>query len=135
MSGFQLTARVLDDDAGCILGPRHFVDILAAEPERPVLAGEIVDLRRSGWELDAALARGACSAAAWCARLAEDRPLAMEALRLRYEAFLAARGPCGLDPFHTMLIAVPPWQLVVSVIERLRRPRCASTTRRNGNGG
>jgi hypothetical protein len=32
---------------------------------------------------------------------------------------LVAGGATALDPFHSRLLTVPPWQLVVSVLERL----------------
>nr|MBA2481780.1 hypothetical protein [Planctomycetota bacterium] len=124
--------RLVADAPDCILGPRHFLDIHALEPERPIVAGVALDLRRSGWELDAALARGACAAAAWCARLVDAGDPGLAMLRLRYEAFIAERGPCALDPFHTTILVVPPWQLVVSVLERMPRPymRCVRRTRK-----
>ena len=125
------TQRRFHDDPDCLLGPRHFLQVDATEPERPRLVGPgpgaalPVDLRRCGWTLDRELARGACVAAAWCCRLAE-RGMSLRELKLRYEAFLAARGATGLDPFHTQILAVPPWQLVVTVLERLPTPRLMS---------
>ena len=92
------------------------------EPERPVVNGTALDLRRCGWELDKALVRGALAAAGWCCRLADNQPLATSELRRRYEDFIATYGVRGLDPFDTALITVPPWQLVVTVLERLERP-------------
>ncbi len=116
------TPRFIRDQPDRLLGPRHFLPIDAREPERPVIAGEILDLRRSGWEFDAATARGACAAAAWCCRLASGERMGMQRLAERYRAFIAARGVCGLDPFHTQLLVEPPWQMVVSVMERLSAP-------------
>ncbi len=116
-------SRRLVDDPDRWLGPRHFLAVDCREPERPVLRlpgghHQALDLRRCGWPLDAALTRGAVLGAAWCWRLAEGG-CDMAELRTRFAAFMAARGPAGLDPFHTDLVAEPPWQLVVSVIERL----------------
>ena len=45
----------------------------ARDVERPVIDGQRLDLRRSGWAVDEALTRGACCAAAWCCRLAEEQ--------------------------------------------------------------
>jgi hypothetical protein len=117
-----LPVRTLADEADCLFGPRHFLNVDVTEPERPVVNGTPVDLRRCGWELDKALVRGALAAAGWCCRLAEGRPLQTSDLCRRYEDFLATHGIRGLDPFDTALITVPPWQLVVTVLERLARP-------------
>nr|MBA3938384.1 hypothetical protein [Planctomycetota bacterium] len=68
------------------------------------------------------LARGACAAAAWVCRLAGGAPTSLEEAGDRYRAFIAAHGLRGCDPFDTMLLAAPPWQLVVGVLERLERP-------------
>ena len=90
-----------------------------------------LDLRRSGWALDTALVRGAL-AGRWVCRLAESRATDLAVLRDRYQRHLDAHGVRGLDPFDTALIAAPPWQLVVSVLERLARPRlteCAPAPR------
>jgi hypothetical protein len=121
-----LPARILADAPDCLFGPRHFLVVDADEAERPRLDGIALDLRRSGWELDRALVRGALAAAAWCCRLAEGRPLALDLLAGRWRDFVATHGARGLDPFDTALIAVPPWQLVVGVLERLARPAIAS---------
>ncbi len=126
-------ARAFADDPDCLLGYRHFLAVLADEPERPLLrsdplgarqAGwtEAIDLRSSGWQLDPALARGACAGAAWACRLA-DRGTDLAELGHRFAAFIAARGVCALDPFHTQYMSLPPWQLVLAVLERLARPR------------
>lgn len=114
--------RILHDHPDCILGLRHFLAVDATEPERPRLGGLTVDLRRSGWHLDAALVRGALCAAAWCCRLATGHAVALPELQRRYEGFIVARGARGLDPFDTLLLTVPPWPLVAAVLERLPRP-------------
>jgi len=118
--------RILADEPDCLFGPRHFLSVDVTEPERPVVNGTAIDLRRCGWNLDKALVRGALAAAGWCCRLAEGQALTTTALRQRYEDFIAAHGVRGLDPFDTALITVPPWQLVVSVLERLERPAIRS---------
>ncbi len=118
----RLPNRLLTDDPDCLFGPRHFLRVDVTEPERPVVNGTALDLRRCGWELDKALVRGALAAAGWCCRLAEGQPLALDQLRRRYDDFIATYGVRGLDPFDTALITVPPWQLVVTVLERLERP-------------
>ena len=117
-----LPRRVLADDADCLFGPRHFLRVDVTEPERPLVNGSALDLRRCGWELDPALVRGALAAAGWCCRLAEGQPLALDLLSRRYQDFIGTYGVRGLDPFDTALITVPPWQLVVTVLERLERP-------------
>lgn len=117
-----LPTRIIADDPDCLFGPRHFLNVDVTEPERPVVNGTPIDLRRCGWELDKALVRGALAAAGWCCRLAEGQPLATADLHKRYAGFLATHGVRGLDPFDTALITVPPWQLVVTVLERLPRP-------------
>jgi hypothetical protein len=118
--------RWLADRHDCLFGPRHFLTVDASEPERPRLDGVALDLRRSGWDLDTALVRGALAGAAWVCRLADGRTTDLAVLRERYLGHLAAHGVRGLDPFDTALIAAPPWQLVVSVLERLARPRLTS---------
>ena len=118
--------RWLADRPDCLFGPRHFLTVDAHEPERPRLAEVALDLRRSGWTLDTALVRGALAAAAWVCRLAGRRPTALGELRQRYQCHLDQHGVRGLDPFDTALIALPPWQLVVGVLERLARPRLTS---------
>jgi hypothetical protein len=121
--------RWLRDRHDCLFGPRHFLSVDASEPERPRIAGEVLDLRRSGWTLDTALVRGALAAAAWVCRLADGTVSDYAQLRQRYERHLDQFGVRGLDPFDTALIAIPPWQLVVSVLERLTSPRLSSRTR------
>jgi hypothetical protein len=123
----RIPPRAIADQADCLLGPRHFIAVGATEPERPLVAEVPLDLRRCGWPLDAALARGACAAAAWCCRLAGGERLDLRELRQRWDAFIAARGVRGLDPFDSQLIALPPWQLVVTVLERLPRPAMSCT--------
>ena len=118
--------RRLHDHPDCLFGPCHFLTVDVTEPERPVVNGSVLDLRRCGWELDKALVRGALAAAGWCCRLGEGRPLTMADLHERYLAFVRERGPRGLDPFDTALLAVPPWQLVVTMLERLEQPAIAS---------
>ena len=117
-----LPTRLLDDDADCLFGPRHFLRVDVTEPERPVVNGTPLDLRRCGWELDKALVRGALAAAGWCCRLAGGDTLTTSGLQRRYDDFIATHGVRKLDPFDTALITVPPWQLVVTVLERLERP-------------
>ena len=121
-SAITLPVRTIHDEPDCLFGPRHFLTVDATEAERPIANGHVLDLRRSGWDFDRALVRGALAAAAWCCRLAEGQALTMTVLAERYHAFVAEHGARGLDPFDTALITVPPWQLVVSVIERLERP-------------
>lgn len=125
-SAITLPVRTIADAPDCLFGPRHFLAVDANEAERPLIGGMALDLRRSGWELDRALVRGALAAAAWCCRLADGQPLTMPVLAERYRAFVADHGARGLDPFDTALITVPPWQLVVSVLERMERPLLAS---------
>lgn len=127
-----IPTRVLADTDDALFGPRHFLSVDVTEPERPVVNGTPLDLRRCGWELDKALVRGALAAAGWCCRLAEGSPLTTSDLRRRYEDFLATHGVRGLDPFDTALITVPPWQLVVTVLERLERPLMRSGGARSG---
>jgi hypothetical protein len=122
----RLPERVFADEADCLLGPRHFIAVDAADAERPVVAGQRLDLRRSGWDADEALMRGAICAAAWCCRLTQGRKVSLRELRCLFEEFVKARGARGLDPFDTDFIVVPPWQLVVAVLERLTRPRMKS---------
>lgn len=121
-----IPTRILADEADALFGPRHFLNVDVTEPERPLVNGTALDLRRCGWELDKALVRGALAAAGWCCRLAENQPLPTRELRRRYEDFVATYGVRGLDPFDTALITVPPWQLVVTVLERLERPQIRS---------
>ncbi len=130
MADLARPRRWLCDRHDCLFGPRHFLTVDASEPERPRLAEVALDLRRSGWPLDTALVRGALAAAAWVCRLAGGRATDLSELHGRYQRHLDAHGVRGLDPFDTALIAAPPWQLVVSVLERLARPRLASRARR-----
>jgi len=125
---WPLPIRQLADLPDCLLGPRHFLDVDADEPERPRVRADrgdvIVDLRRSGWPLDAALARGALCAAAWCCRLAGGERPTLDDLARRYAAWHAMTGARGLDPFDRQFVTLPPWQLVVSVLERLPGRPC-----------
>ncbi|MBA3684440.1 MAG: hypothetical protein H0W72_04280, partial [Planctomycetes bacterium] len=125
-----LPVRLLDDAPGALIGLRHFLRIDAREAERPrVTIAErelVLDLRRSGWDLDDGLARGAILAAAWCCRLADGHPIAMDQLAERWRAFIAAHGVRGIDPFDRTFTTLPPWQLVVSVLERLPMPMISS---------
>ena len=125
--------RTLLLPAAALFGQRHFVPRDLREPERPRLklpslrgddGWRMMDLRRCGWVLDAALVAGAIQAAAWCCRIGSGLP--MDEVGRRYAA-LSATGPAALDPFHSTLLAVPPWQLVVTVLERL--PCQASVSR------
>jgi hypothetical protein len=59
--------------------------------------------------------------------LTEGQPLPASELRQRYETFISHYGVRGLDPFDTALMTVPPWQLVVTVLERLEKPVIRST--------
>ena len=127
-----LPQRTLQLPATALFGYRNFVPLDLREPERPRLklppvrgddGWRMIDLRRSGWVLDAALVAGAIQAAAWCCRLGSGLPLAE--VGRRYAA-LSAAGPAALDPFHSTLLAVPPWQLVVTVLERLPWPASVS---------
>ena len=126
-SPWAIPQRVVHDDPNCLFGPRHFLNVDVTEPERPVVNGAILDLRRCGWELDKALVRGALASAAWCCRLTEGQALPASELRQRYESFITNYGVRGLDPFDTALITVPPWQLVITVLERLEKPVIRST--------
>jgi hypothetical protein len=121
-----LPTRTLADDADCLFGPRHFLNVDVTEPERPVVNGVALDLRRCGWELDKALVRGALAAAAWCCRLAEGKAVKTDELSRRFDDFLTTYGVGGFDPFDTALMTAPPWQLVVTILERLERPRIHS---------
>lgn len=117
--------RHLLDQPDRLLGPRHFLQVDTREPERPRLflphGIEAVDLRRCGWDLDPALARGAAQAAAWCCRLAAGG-CNLDELRSRWARHACQHGAPGLDPFHTGFAALPPWQLMVAVLERLSVP-------------
>ncbi len=115
-------SRVLHDDPDALFGPRHLLTIDGREPERPVIDGRRLDLRRAGWPLDAELVRGAILAAAWCTRLAGGSAIDLTALRQRYEHLIATRGVGALDPFATGFVRLPPWLLVTTVLERLPRP-------------
>ncbi len=122
----DMPRRVLCDDPEVLLHGHHFVDAVVSDPQRPVLRGEPVDLRRSGLFLDPALARGALAAAAWCVRLANGAPIDMNALGRCYCAFIAERGAAGLDPFHHDELTVAPWPMVAAMLERLGRPGITS---------
>ena len=123
-----LPRRWLCATPDALFGPRHFAPLDLREPQRPRLkipmaAGPDLwlrlDLRRSGWVVDEALVAGAVLAAGWVCRLAAhtgDREMA--SLEAAYDQ-LVASGATALDPFHGRLLTVPPWQLVVSVLERL----------------
>ena len=121
-----LPERRFVDAPDALFGPRHFAPLDVREPERPRLKMPVpngvdgwhrLDLRRSGWVLDEALVAGALSAAGWVCRLASGGA-DMAALESAYLQMIA-RGPTALDPFHSRMLTVPPWQLVVSVLERL----------------
>ncbi len=129
----QLPRRWLCDTADALFGPRHFAPLDLREPERPRIKLPVangsdgwhrLDLRRSGWVLDEALIAGALLAAGWVCRLAaggmgeNDGDGDMARLEAAYN-HLVQKGATALDPFHSRLITVPPWQLVVSVLERL----------------
>ena len=124
---WQVPARLLDDHPDRLLGARHFLTVTGHEAERTVLGDqklgeEILDLRRAGWDLDPALARGACAGAAWCLRLAGGTAMSLDEVGRRYQAWIHDIGPCAIDPFHIGLHSVAPWQLVVAVLERLEQP-------------
>lgn len=117
-------ARLLTAGSDAVFGPRHFAPLDLREPERPRIklpapigtsGWTTLDLRRCGWVLDEALVAGALLAAGWCCRL-ETRSLVD--LQAAYAGFVA-RGPTAIDPFHSRMLTVPPWQLVVTVLERL----------------
>ena len=118
---FTARGRHLGGNPDAMFGPRHFLRIDATEPERPRLKvadrWQVLDLRRSGWSLDGPRVSGAILAAAWCCRLAAGGCPVAE-LADRYAAWIA-QGPAALDPFHTALVTVPPWPLVLAVLERL----------------
>jgi Predicted ATPase of the ABC class len=118
--------RQVNDHPDCLFGPRHFLRVDVTEPERPVVNDMVIDLRRAGWELDKASVRGALAAAAWCCRLADNEAVTLTELKQRYEQFITTGGIRALDPFDTVLMTVPPWQLVVTVLERLSMPRMRS---------
>lgn len=126
----QVPPRRLCDRTDRLLGPRHFLDVDCDDPERPRVAGTVLDLGLCELQGDPALARGAVLAAAWCCRLA-DGDCDLSELGRRYAAFTARDGACALDPFHTAATAVPPWPLVVAVLERLPglRLRCTRPPR------
>ena len=122
----KLPRRWFADVPDALFGPRHFAPLDLREPERPRMKLPVangidgwhrLDLRRSGWVLDEALTAGALLAAGWVCRLA-DGGVEMAALESAY-ARLIANGPTALDPFHSRMLTVPPWQLVVSVLERM----------------
>ena len=122
----ELPRRWFADVPDALFGPRHFAPLDLREPERPRIKLPVsngvdgwhrLDLRRSGWVLDEALTAGALLAAGWVCRLARGGA-EMAALESAY-ASLIANGPTALDPFHSRMLTVPPWQLVVSVLERM----------------
>ncbi len=119
----RLRSRRFRDDPDCLLGPRHFLPMDVTEPERPRLKVQhdwwTLDLRRLGWPLDAPLTAGALAMAAWCVRLSGGDASPLELRRIYSGLATDARL---IDPFHTRLISVPPWPLVLAVIERLPRP-------------
>ena len=113
----RLGARHLGGEPDAILGHGHALTVAVDDPERPRFAGRSVDLRRSGFVLDAGLARGAVLGAAWACRLAAGG-CDLRELGWRYERWLAERGPAAPDPFHDGFHAVAPWLLVSAVLER-----------------
>jgi hypothetical protein len=113
-----LPVRRLAGDPDVLLGHGHAMRVEAGDPERPAFAGRHVDLRRAGFELETALARGAVLGAAWACRLAEGG-CDLSELAARYRALLAERGPAALDPFHDGFHAVASWPLVSAVLERI----------------
>ncbi len=128
-----LPVRQLAADPDAIFGPRHFAPLDLREPERPRIklpapsgtsGWHTLDLRRCGWPVDEALVAGALLAAGWVCRLAAGGASLGE-LRTAYE-HLVADGANALDPFYSRLLAVPPWQLVVTVLERLPVPLISS---------
>jgi hypothetical protein len=118
--------RLLTDQPDCLFGQRHFLRIDVTEPERPLFNDLPLDLRRCGWQVDKASVRGAFAAAAWCCRLADGQAISLKELAERYLTFVSTHGPRALDPFDTALITIPPWQLVVTVLERLPQPNIIS---------
>lgn len=114
----RLGRRVLGGDPDAILGHGHSLKIDADDLERPRFAGHGVDLRWTGFPLDAGLVRGAVLGAAWACRLA-DGGCDLRTLGGRYADWLAARGPAAPDPFHDGFHAVAPWPLVAAVLERV----------------
>ncbi|GDY12463.1 hypothetical protein LBMAG53_13410 [Planctomycetota bacterium] len=118
----ELTAprRHLSGDPEALFRQRHVLDLDLDEPERPRIDGTYLDLRRAGFLLDPALARGALIAAALCCRLANGG-CDLRELRQRWLAFAAERGATGLDPWHREPVTLPPWMLVAAVLERLPR--------------
>ena len=125
--------RLIADDPDCLLGPRNFLSVDTREPERPVIAGVTLDLRRCGWTLDAALVRGALMAAAWCCRLTEGAPMDLAGLERLYAELISQNGLRAIDPFDTALMSAPPWLLVATVLERLPRPWMRDAAKGVGN--
>lgn len=113
-----LPARHLGGDPDALFGHGHALRVDAADPERPAFAGRSVDLRRAGFELDPALARGAVLGAAWACRLAQGG-CDLAGLGDRYRALLTGCGPAAMDPFHDGFHVVAPWPLVSAVLERI----------------
>jgi hypothetical protein len=117
-----VSARSIADEGNCLLGPRNFLEVDVHDPYRPLVDGVALDLSRSGWRLDSALTRGAACAAAWLCRLNGEGNKTLAQLRSDYDHFIGARGVRGLDPFDSAFCALPPWQLVITLLERLPRP-------------
>lgn len=125
-----LPRRWFADSPDVLFGPRHFAPLDLREPERPRIKLPVpngvdgwhrLDMRRSGWIVDEALMAGALLAAGWVCRLAASlnkHGSEMASLQSAYLNLIAS-GPAALDPFHSRMLTVPPWQLVVSVLERL----------------
>lgn len=148
----RLADRWVADTPDAIFGPRHFAPLDLREPERPRIklpshpiignrgsAGQSkqdtsswfsLDLRRCGWQLDEASVAGALLAAGWVCRLAAGGAT-LEHLHYAYEQFVSD-GAQRLDPFHGRMVAVPPWQLVVTVLERLPVPLITTARSRGG---
>ncbi len=133
-----LPQRQLIDSVDALFGPRHFAPVDLREPERPRIKVPArttgpdlwyqLDLRRCGWILDEALVAGALQAAGWICRLAGGHADFAD-LAAAY-GHLTEPGAIALDPFHGRILTVPPWQLVVSVLERLPHPEIHSYSKR-----
>jgi hypothetical protein len=118
---FPLPRRHLRDEPETLFRNSHAPPISVAETERPRLWDETVDLRRCGLVLDGVLARSALLGACWACRMSDgDADLAD--LARRWHTHVAIHGAAGLDPFASGPCVVPPWPLVVMVLERLSRP-------------
>ncbi len=125
VANLALPGRQLGGDPDAILGHGHALAVDTDDPERPRFAGRSVDLRRAGFVLDAALARGAALGAAWACRLAAGG-CPLDELGRRYDAWLAENGPAAPDPFHDGFHAVAPWPLVAATLERIADLELAS---------